>query len=395
MKNVLKIAAVLISFAATSCANDGKASYDGIRTIVIDQSVLDSATVLVVDSTDRRFEHIDGAGTMLVYKDSLLITTNKIQAYGEPIISFYDGSDPLRHLVDYIHRGSDTDEMVACGITIIGDNLFVSDSYYTHRYCTISLQKPLLPPDELHLLASGVEDRGVAIAPFHDGLIVENPQCYSNDGAGIHNDVPRLLHYRKGRCLNPHEPVSFQVEDVNTGADIHYNESRKRICFMSNNEPFVEFYDDSLRLIHRMTLPSEKLPKIYVYPPKTTMHQKRNRGETDRGMSATFDKTQKVVGAENQLHAFLCSAADEEYIYLVYCGKQLGFDFHTYTSYILVLDWGGNLVDTYRFDRWIAGISPSKEKGRFYLTVYADDDRKSARMKLVKAQCKAYADCDK
>lgn len=385
MKNVLKIAAVLISFAATSCANDGKASYDGIRTIVIDQSVLDSATVLVVDSTDRRFEHIDGAGTMLVYKDSLLITTNKIQAYGEPIISFYDGSDPLRHLVDYIHRGSDTDEMVACGITIIGDNLFVSDSYYTHRYCTISLQKPLLPPDELHLLASGVEDRGVAIAPFHDGLIVENPQCYSNDGAGIHNDVPRLLHYRKGRCLNPHEPVSFQVEDVNTGADIHYNESRKRICFMSNNEPFVEFYDDSLRLIHRMTLPSEKLPKIYVYPPKTTMHQKRNRGETDRGMSATFDKTQKVVGAENQLHAFLCSAADDEYIYLVYCGKRLAPDFHIYTSYILVLDWGGNLVDTYRFDRWVAGISPSKEKGRFYLMVYANDYRKSAQMKLVNA----------
>ena len=395
MKNILKIVTVLIPFVAISCADTDKTLSDGIRATIIDQSVLDSATVLVVDSADRRFEHIDGANTMLVYKDSLLITTNKFQTYGEPIISFYDGSAPLRHLADYIHRGSGTDEMVACRIAIIGNNLFVSDSYYTHRYCTISLQKPLLPSDELHLLASGVEDRGVAIAPFHDGLIVENPQCYSNDEAGIHNDVPRLLHYRQGRCLNPHEPVSFQVADVNTGADIHYNESRERICFMSTNEPFVEFYDDSLRLIHRMTLPSENLPKIYVYPPKTTMHQKRNRGETDRGMSATFDKTQRVVGAENQLHAFLCSAADDEYIYLVYCGKQLGFDFHTYTSYILVLDWGGNLVDTYRIDRWIAGISPSKEKGRFYLTVYADDDRKSARMKLVKAQCKAYADCDK
>lgn len=395
MKNILKIVTVLIPFVAISCADTDKTLSDGIRATIIDQSVLDSAAVLVVDSADRRFEHIDGANTMLVYKDSLLITTNKFQTYGEPIISFYDGSEPLRHLADYIHRGSGTDEMVACRIAIIGDNLFVSDSYYTHRYCTISLQKPLLPSDELHLLASGVEERGVAIVPFHDGLLVENPQCYSNDEAGIHNDVPRLLHYRQGRCLNPHEPVSFQVADVNTGADIHYNESRERICFVSNNEPLVEFYDDSLRLIHRMTLPSENLPKIYIYPPETTMHQKRNRGETDRGMSATFDKTQRVVGAENQLHAFLCSAADDEYIYLVYCGKQLGFDFHTYTSYILVLDWGGNLVDTYRFDRWIAGISPSKEKGRFYLTVYADDDRKSARMKLVKAQCKTYADCDK
>ena len=395
MKNILKIVTVLIPFVAISCADTNKTLSDGIRATIIDQSVLDSATVLVVDSADRRFEHIDGANTMLVYKDSLLITTNKFQTYGEPIISFYDGSAPLRHLADYIYRGSGTDEMVACRIAIIGDNLFVSDSYYTHRYCTISLQKPLLPSDELHLFASGVEERGVAIVPFHDGLLVENPQCYSNDEAGIHNDVPRLLHYRQGRCLNPHEPVSFQVADVNTGADIHYNESRERICFVSNNEPLVEFYDDSLRLIHRMTLPSENLPKIYIYPPETTMHQKHNRGETDRGMSATFDKTQRVVGAENQLHAFLCSAADDEYIYLVYCGKQLGFDFHTYTSYILVLDWGGNLVDTYRFDRWIAGISPSKEKGRFYLTVYADDDRKSARMKLVKAQCKAYADCDK
>ena len=383
MKSLLKIIAVAISFAAASCADANKTSPDGIRTTVIDQAVLDSATVLVVDSTDQRFAPITDANTMLVYRDSLLIVSHSEQAYGEPIISLYDRGNPLRRLGDYIPRGSDTDEMVACRIHIAGDELFVSDCFYTGRYCSIPLKK-LPPADELQLSVSGVEERGVAITPFRDGLLVENPQCYSDDEAGIHNDVPRLLHFRNGRCLNPHEPVSFQVADVNTGADIHYNESCQRICFVSHRQPLLEFYDDSLHLVHSLTLQSDDLQKIHVGKPQTTMHQTRHRGETGRGISATFDQTQRVVGAGSQLHAFLCSAADEEHIYLVYCGKLFSYDYHTYPSYILVLDWNGNQTASYRYDRWIQAISPSKQQGDFYLTVYADDDCNSARMKMVK-----------
>lgn len=383
MKSVLKIFAVLISFAAASCADAGKTSPDGIRTTVIDQTILDSATVLVIDSIDQRFASITDANQMLVYQDSLLIVSHSEQTYGDPIISLYDRGNPLRRLSHYIPRGSDTDEMVACRIHIAGDALFVSDCYYTGRYCAIPLKK-LPPADQMQLSVSGVEERGVAITPFHDGLLVENPQCYSDDEAGIHNDVPRLLHFRNGRCLNPHEPVSFQVADVNTGADIHYNESCQRICFVSHRQPLVEFYDDSLHLVHSLTLQSDDLQKIHVGKPQTTMHQMRHRGETGRGISATFDKTQCVVGAGSQLHAFLCSAADEEHIYLVYCGKLFGYDYHTYPSYILVLDWNGNLTASYRYDRWIQAISPSKQQGDFYLTVYADDDCNSARMRMVK-----------
>ena len=393
MKSVLKIIAVAISFAAASCADANKTSPDGIRTTVIDQAVLDSATVLVVDSTDQRFASLTDANMMLVYKDSLLIVSHSEQAYGEPIISLYDRGNPLRRLANYIPRGSDTDEMVACRIHLAGDELFVSDCYYTGRYCSIPLKK-LPPADELQLSVSGVEERGVAIAPFRDGLLVENPQCFSDDEAGIHNDVPRLLHFRNGQCLNPHEPVTFQVADVNTGADIHYNESCERICFVSHRQPLAEFYDDSLHLVHSLTLQSDDLQKIHIGKPQTTMHQSRHRGETGRGISATFDQTQRVVGAGSQLHAFLCSAADEEHIYLVYCGKLFGYDYHTYPSYILVLDWNGNLTASYRYDRWIQAISPSKRQGDFYLTVYADDDCNSARMRMVKVTPRQEAETD-
>lgn len=394
MKNVLKIIAVAISFAAASCTDANKTSPDGIRTTVIDQTVLDSATVLVIDSADQRFAHIVNSNQMLVYQDSLLIVSHSQKTYGEPIISLYDRSNPLRRLANYIPRGSDTDEMVACGIHIAGDELFVSDSYYTGRYCSIPLKK-LPPADELHLSPSGVEERGVAITPFRDGLLVENPQCYSNEEAGIHNDVPRLLHFRNGRCLNPHEPVSFQVADVNTGADIHYSETHGRACFVSHRQPLVEFYDDSLHLIHSLIMPSEGLAqKISVGKPQTTMHQIRHRGETGRGISATFDQTQRVVGASNQFHAFLCSAADDAHIYLVYCGKMFSHDYHTYSTHILVLDCNGNLVATYRFDRWIQAISPSQTPGAFYLTVYADDDCSSVRMKLVKVTPRLEAESD-
>ena len=163
MKSVLKIIAVLILFAAASCADANKTSPD-IQTTVIDQTVLDSATVLVIDSADQRFAHIVNSNQMLVYQDSLLIVSHSYQTYGEPIISLYDRGNPLRRLANYIPRGSDTDEMVACGIHIAGDELFVSDSYYTGRYCSIPLKK-LPPADELHLSPSGVEERGVAITP--------------------------------------------------------------------------------------------------------------------------------------------------------------------------------------------------------------------------------------
>ena len=294
MKNVLKIIAVAISFAAASCADVNKTSPDGIRTTVIDQAVLDSATVLVVDSTDQRFASLTDANMMLVYKDSLLIVSHSEQTYGQPIISLYDRGNPLRRLGDYIPRGSDTDEMVACRIHLAGDALFVSDCYYTGRYCAIPL-KNLPPADELRLSVSGVEERGVAITPFRDGLLVENPQCFSDDEAGIVNDVPRLLHFRNGRCLNPHDPVTYQVADVNTGADIHYNESCERICFVSHRQPLVEFYDDSLHLVHSLTFQSDDLQKIHIGKPQTTMHQRHSRGETGRGISATFDQTQRVA----------------------------------------------------------------------------------------------------
>ena len=382
MKNILTSITAIIALAVMSCA--GQPSPDGIRTMVIDQTVLDSAAVLVIDSTEHCFDFMPSAHQMLVYHDSIVIVSRSDQTYGEPILSLYDRGLPLRRLADYIPRGSGDGEMVACGIHIAGNELFVSDSYYTHRYCAIPLNN-LPSADELHLSPSGVEERGVAITPFRDGLLVENPQCFSDNEAGIHNDVPRLLHFRNGRCLNPHEPVSFQVADVNTGADIHYSATHGRICFVSHRQSLVELYDDSLRLIHSLIMPSEGVAqKISIGKPQTTMHQIRHRRETGRGIKATFDQTRRVVGASNQFHAFLCSAADDEHIYLAYCGRMFAHDYHTYPTHILVLDWNGNVVATYRFDRWIQTISPSQTPGTFYLTVYADDDCSSARMKLVK-----------
>lgn len=377
----LNIIAALISFAAVSCGDANKATSDRIGTAIIGKTSLDGAIVLVVDAADCRFEKITDANAVLVYKDSILIVNNRNPLYGDPLISLYDINRQMRHIADYVPRGLGEGEMVACRIQIAGDELFVSDSFYTGRYCTIPLKK-LPTADQLQLSVSGVEDRGVAIIPFHDGLMVENPQCYTNDSAGIHNDVPRLLHYRNGQCLTPLETVAYQVADVNTGADIHYNGACQRICFVSHRQPLVEFYDDSLQLVHSIRLQSEGSQKIHIESSRAITDNLPSK-DISRG-SVTFEKTRRVVGAGSQLHAFLCSAADDEHIYLVYCGRLFSHAYHTYPSYILVSDWNGNLVDSYRFDRWIQAVSPSKETDAFYLTVYADDDCNSAQMKLVK-----------
>ena len=45
---------------------------------------------LAEDSTERRFENIADAYVMLVYKDSILIVSNKNPQHGAPLISLYD-----------------------------------------------------------------------------------------------------------------------------------------------------------------------------------------------------------------------------------------------------------------------------------------------------------------
>lgn len=390
MKNVLKIITVLISCTVMSCIEkkpsdvNETALSDSIDNVGFDVSLLDNAKVLVTDSTDSRFDRFTDANVMLVYKDSILITCNSNPQYGEPLISLYDMNNNMCRLANYIPHGSDFGEMVACRIALNGDELFVNDCFYSKRYSAICLGKPLIPSYELHLSNSGVEERGVAAVPFRQGLLVENPQCYVNDEANIHqDDVPRLLYYEQGKCLTKKEKVDFNVAEVNTGADIHYNASRHRICFVSHLQPFVEFYDDSLRLENHLSLQSDDCQKIYVEEPQPVMRQMNNHGEIDANV--TFEKTRRVVRAGSQFHAFLCSAADEEHIYLAYCGKLFGGDYHTYPTYIIVLNWNGKVIDTYRFGRWIQAISPSSKTGEFYLTVYADDESTSSRMKLVKA----------
>lgn len=380
MKNILRLIAVTALFAIASCADLGL--LNGIESTVIERAELDSATMLVVDST-QTFDNLPNANQMLVYQDSILVVSNRNPGYGKPIISLYNLNAKMRHFADYIPQGTGIDEMLACRLTIIGDNLFVYDSYYTGSYCDISLKRPLQTANTLHLSYSGIQEHGSAVAPFNNGLLVENPQCYNNDDAGIHNNVPRLLYYENGRCRTQQPKTTFQVADINTGADILTNSSNHRVCFVSYRQPIVEIYDDSLNLIRNLMFPSSYKQKIYKMTPQSTMHQSHNRSEKGNGMSATFQKTQRVVGAGSQLHAFLCSAADEEYIYLVYCGKKFDYAFHTFPTYIAVLDWNGYLIETYRFNRWIQSISPSSQAGKFYLTVYAEDDYRSTRTKLI------------
>lgn len=379
MKKIL-IMTLLVSCTILSCA-DNKNHMENFNDVIIDQSVLDSATVLVEDSTDYGFKILPDA-FMLVYNDSLLIASNRARGYGVSLISIFDMKQRMHHLVNYIPYGSDVDEMVACGIKIVGDELFVHDSYITHRYCSVNLRRPLRPADELHLLSSGVDERGVDAIPYREGLLVENPQCYMDEENGIYNDVPRLLYYKRGKCLTAQKPVTYQVADVNIGADIHRSMSHERICFVSHFQPFVELYNDSLQLLQRISLQTNEKQAISVGSPQMTMRQKRV--QDGARISAKIDETRRVVGASNSFHTFLCSAADENYIYLVYCGKMLGFDYHTFPAYILLINWDGRLVDSYRYNRWINAISPSSEKGRFYLTVYAEDDSRNADMKLVK-----------
>lgn len=380
MRKVIIAIVTIISCTLVSCVSNDS-SNDGVRNITVDQSVLDSATVLVIDSTEQRFEKMRDA-LMLVYHDSIIIANNRKPEYREPLISIYELRKRVHHLIDYIPFEVNDDEMLAFSMNIIGDELFTYDGFYTRNYCTIGLRKPLVQADQLRFIPSGIEERGVVAIPYHDGLLVENPQCYDNEMVGIHNEVSRFLYYKHGKCQNPQEPTEFLVEDINTGADIHYNRTRGRACYLSHHQPFMELYDDSLHLLQRITFQSEAVGDISVGAPKRTMHQKRN--SDDSRMSAKFDETKRVVGASNKMHGFLCSASDENHLYLVYCGKRLSFDYHTFQTYIIVMDWEGKMVNTYRYDRWIHSISPSSEPSTFYFTIYANDDANDATMKLVK-----------
>ena len=123
--------AILISFTVISCSDGNKAPSSGNQNSQTRLSLIDNVMELAEDSTERRFENIADAYAMLVYKDSILIVSNKNPQHGAPLISLYDINGRMHHVADYIPRGSSTNEMTACRIHIAGDELFVSDSYHT------------------------------------------------------------------------------------------------------------------------------------------------------------------------------------------------------------------------------------------------------------------------
>ena len=78
MKSILTTITAITSLAVMSCA--GQPSPTGPTAAVIDKALLDSATVLVIDSTEHRFDFMPGAHQMLVYHDSIVIVSRWIQA---------------------------------------------------------------------------------------------------------------------------------------------------------------------------------------------------------------------------------------------------------------------------------------------------------------------------
>ena len=110
--------AILISFTVISCSDGNQAPSSGNQSSQTRLSLIDNVMELAEDSTERRFENIADAYVMLVYKDSILIVSNKNPQHGAPLISLYDINCRMHHVADYIPRGSSTNEMTACRIHI-------------------------------------------------------------------------------------------------------------------------------------------------------------------------------------------------------------------------------------------------------------------------------------
>lgn len=173
--------------------------------------------------------------------------------------------------------------------------------------------------------------------PFKGGFVYLNPYWFENAGLGISNGEPRLV-FSDGKTEVPVHEGKHQSTSVVQG-HILYSPQAGKFAYVETTYSLVEIYDADLNLQKTVTGPDDYMPD-YAYD--------------ERGIM--FSSTSLPM-------SYVSSCSDAEHIYLLYEGyssehklevsarrgyHEADVDNGNKVMLLLVLDWNGKLVGSFR-----------------------------------------------
>lgn len=315
-----------------------------VRQVDIDESVKSEAIQLKAEIIEQSQQFIN-AKDFFVYNDSVLVVINKPKK-DNPFVVFHNLNTD-RNIAKYINLGNGPGEMLNCIAHIRGSNLYVHD-FVKNTLSVIDVDSVLLYR-ECYKLRPFIRFSDTVGSPFvtmygSGKLIMLNPYCFTDKSLKIDNRQPRFIVLESDK--DPYLTLNgklYYAYNVSQGVIIP-DVNRDRVIFASCFKSEIEFYDSGLNPILKISGPDKLTP------------------------SYRFNTNSDIIFNKTVPYSYMGYCVDEDSIYLSYVGDYFTEDkpLRDFDSWIIEINWNGDIGKIYHSPEYIKTISKSVDKDVFY-----------------------------
>lgn len=322
-------------FFLFSC--DGRTPVDSIP-----DSVFDRAEVLL-PSGELDYKPSGGESQIYVFGDTLLLVCEKLSEAGRlfTVLNLKTGEDLTPDSL-FLY-GAEDGKLMPSIVYRHRDTLLISDVVKRDIYL-ISVDD-LLAGRKCPPLASDIKWSANKILPYRGRLLFLNSECFPEVSEEYHKDGPRFAY--TDSSYNYEAPQSmYSTLSVVTG-EYDINWSKGRIIFGDDDVNRIEVYDTDLKLLRILMGRNRFMPEYACV---------QNRD------GYIFAYTGEIC------QAYRAVVSTDEFAYLLYMDSVWieDEDRDSFCSYVLKMDWNGNIVTSYRIGAYVKSLSVSENDSCLY-----------------------------
>lgn len=308
-----------------------------------------------------------------VYHDSILIVGNR-QTTTTCFVEVYNLSTQ-KMIAQLYPKGNGHGEVLSCIMALSGNTLIIDD-FMKSQYAFVDLDSLLQNPFYSVLPQRHPQAQVSMITPFGEKYLVENQYCFScskeqifegkeSIEQGIENGVPRFIVLDS---LSEETDISDVSDDDakykywtrNVAVDGHFvvNPIDSRVLYASFRKAEIEVYDAELSVKKVLKGPFEFVGNYAI-------------------KHISNDDLPLVMCHQSVPYAYLGYAYNQgDDVCFLYIGDflKLGASEDSFKSYIVVVDWDGNLKKFMHVDKYLTSISKSYADENVYYGMVHNND---------------------
>lgn len=263
-----------------------------------------------------------------------------------PILLFSfscNGQIPVDSIPDSVFDRAEDGKFMPSIVYRHNDTLLINDVIKRNIY-VVSVGD-LLSGRRCPPVAVNVKWSANGILPYRGRFLFLNSECFPEVQDEYRKDGPRFVFTDSSYYYEPPQSRYATASVVGGKYDISW--SKGRIIFADNDVNRIEVYDTDLNPL-RILLGRNRFTPEYAC--------------VESGDGYIFAFTGEIC------EAYRSVASTEDYIYLLYMDsiRKEDEDRDDFCSYVLRLDWDGNIVTSYRLGAYVKSFSVSDNDGCLY-----------------------------